>query len=59
MVSSQVAWIWASGRTNPYVPLSLSSNVYEKGMPMSRAQSLEDPDVASANETMEAELDIT
>lgn len=35
-----------------------AQNVYEKGIPMSRAQSLEDPDEASTDETMNAELEI-
>lgn len=43
---------------NPWVPLSLSSNVCAKGIPMSRAQPFEDPDVASVNEEQEGNGEI-
>lgn len=47
VVSSQVGLIWFSGSIKPYVPLSLNSNVYEKGIPRSAAQSLEEPELKS------------
>jgi len=43
-----VGWIWSSGSSKPYVPLSLSSKVKENGMPLILAQSLEEPELGSA-----------